>query len=392
MLVQFQFNLVNLLKALTTKIKYLIVVSALSSISLFAEATTWVTSVDYSRKAKALLLEGHFEEAATLYKQAIELLEKDKRPEVASLVKQQRVAWSKDLSICRLFSQKASTATTVEERLKQQKLQILRLLKQNIHLKEQLVNNQTETLKIKALQDQVTDLKSQCDSLINTKEEQYYKSIRKKQDQVYVTACLRAQRLYSKSYQELKRVNKGLTDKNMSLQRSIENFKKQQRKLIGSSFYETIQAKISDLELTNALLNEKIKALKGNEISPNKTIDILQEANYKLREDRDQFYRKLEKYTGDAFESQVAINKELRKKNKQLERDLQHYKTLSIGQEQLLNRLFLETSTHDQTLNRLEKANTLISQQTDKILFLKEELLRQKTINNLQKAEKSDSK
>lgn len=368
------------------------VLTLLCSTSLFAEAPNWVRAVDLSHEAQTLLLEGHFLEASEKYSQALKLLEKDNPSEPSSLVRKQRTAWIRNLSICNKFSAKPTHTISIEEQVKQQKLEMVRLLKKNIVFKDQLVNNETQILKIKALQDQVVDLKSQRDTLMDTKNEQTYKLKRKQQDQVYVTACLRAQNLYSKSYLNLKRVNSGLSKRNVTLQRSIEDFKKQQRKLIGSSFYETIQAEISDLKLTNNLLLERLKAFEGQEISPNKTIDILQKSNYKLREDRDQFYKKLERYTGDAFESQLALTQELKKKNKLLENDLKHYKTLSLGQELLLNRLFIETSTHNLALNRIKQSNTLISHQEDRILFLKEELLRQKIINNLKKDEKPGTK
>ena len=379
---QFQSNWVNLLKALMFKKIYLTVL-LLCSLSVFAEDPSWVQALDSSREAKVLFLKGDFVQAAGKYRKALELLKKGQQPELSGLVKQQRVAWIRNLTICNKFS--ANKTVSVEEQLTQQKLEMVRLLKRNMALKDQLSNNGNQTLKIKALQDQIADLKSERDALMDLKKEQNYKFKRKQQDQVYVTACLGAQRLYSKSYQNLKRVNIGLSKRNITLQRSIEDFKKQQRKLIGSSFYETIQSEISDLKLTNNLLFEKLKQFEGQEASPNTTIDILQNANYKLRADRDQFYHKLEQYTGDAFETQLALTKELKKKNKQLQKEIKHYEVLTYGQQQILDRLFKESTTYNIALNQLEMSNSIKSNLEDEIRFLKEELARQKIINRLLK-------
>ena len=357
----------------------------LCSFSVFAETGSWVKALDLSREAKALFLQGQFSAAGEKYSQALELLKVDRQPEAMSLVKAQRAAWIRDLTICHKFSAPKKSTLSIQEQLNQQKLEMIRLLKNNQALKDQLHGNGDQGLKIKALQDQVLDLKAEKDALMDAKVEENYKFKRKQQDQVYVSACLQAQRLYSKSYQNLKRVNVGLSKRNITLQRSIEDFKKQQRKLIGSSFYETIQSEISDLKLNNALLIEKLKEFEGIPVTPNTTIDILQKSNFQLRTERDQFYHKLEKYTGDAFETQLTLTKKLTLENKKLERQLKHYDTIITGSEQMLNRLFFKATTHNIALDQLEKSNTLLGSLEDEVRFLKEELARQKIINRLLK-------
>ncbi|MCK5835502.1 MAG: hypothetical protein KAG98_07195 [Lentisphaeria bacterium] len=361
--------------------KFLLLFFLITSVSVFAKPDSWIEALKVSREAKALFLEGHFPEAGVKYQQALKLLKVETPLKGALLVKEQRAVWLRDLSICNKFSKKKTSSLSLEEQLAQQKSEMVLLLKKNYALQARLRESDGQSLKIKALQDQVVDLKSERDSLMNSKEQEKYLHKRKQQDQVYVMASLRARQVYSKSYQNLKRVNAGLTNRNITLQRSIEDFKKQQRKLIGSSFYETIQSEISDLKLSNDLLTEKLKAFEGQALSPNKTIDILQQSNYELRTNRDQFYRKLEKYTGDAFEEQLALAVKLKKKNKQLESLLKHFEVLSTGSEQIMDHLFKEASTHNITENRLEFMNTLISNLEKEVLFLKEELVRQKIEN-----------
>jgi hypothetical protein len=377
------------LKALTSSKLFFLTLLLLFGKNIFAEKPAWLRAVETATSAKELMQNGDFNSAKEKYTQALKLLTEKPTQSRIDLVKAQQKAWLNELTICKKFS--ANNNQALADQVKQQRLEMAKLLQQNSILKTRLVNSGSQFLKIKALQDQVNDLKSERDALLNQKSEKAYLVKRGQQDQVYVSACLRAQQVYSQSYQKIKQLNAGLREKNLRLKRSIEDFKKQQRERIGSSFYETIQAKISDLQLENALLKEKIKKF-GNpaDYSPDKSIDILQEANYKLRVARDQFYKKLEQYTGDAFEDQVKLNNALQKENSRLEKELKHYKSLAEGNELLLSQLFQKTYLHHIALNQAEYSKVIVQGLQDEIRFLKEELERQKIITRLSKEQKPE--
>ena len=380
----------------------------------------WLKSDKESRLAEKYWNAQNFSKAASYYETALASLNKlQSYDEVfhPEMVSSKVTALTERLQLCRQFNQPLDnlSKTQLVELIKQQRLYLAQLTKPAAMPKIQFLEENLP-LKVKALQDQVAELKHTLRHVLSTPEKSQLKSLRyilEAETNACMTVAERTLKKVAEFDKESKKLQdtvKGLKLKNEELQRALsesentellksieKEFEKlllQNRKLIAEN--QSLTRKYSKAEDTVDKLKKAAKydlptdageklrnKIYLEEISRlNKMLDILQASNLELRNKEKSLTEVVDKKLKDryAFQEDKKSLDTLVENNRNLRAELS---VISSRYKQL--RQAIQKSTFESLLQENSNVSETVESLNRDLMIAQEDVIRQKALNSLMK-------